>query len=68
MSEQILENLEQQIDQLIDRCQQLQQRNRVLEQKESSWKFERNQLLKSRDATQGKVEAMIRRLKAMEQE
>ncbi len=68
MSEQILEHLEQQIDQLIGRCQQLQQRNQLLEQKAANWKSERAQLLQSRDAIHGKVEAMISRLKALEQE
>ncbi|MCW8886577.1 MAG: TIGR02449 family protein [Motiliproteus sp.] len=68
MSNQNLQQLEQQIDLLIGRCQQLQQQNQLLQRRENSWKTERAKLIQSRDSVQAKVEAMITRLKAMEQQ
>jgi len=68
MSEQIFEHLEQQVDRLVERCQQLQNENQKLLKREAEWKSERAQLLQTRDSTRSKVEAMISRLKAMEQQ
>ncbi len=68
MAEQIFEHLEQQIERLISRCQTLQQENAQLLKRDAEWKAERAQLLQTRDNTRSKVEAMISRLKAMEQQ
>jgi len=68
MSEQIFEHLEQQVDRLVERCQRLQNENQKLLKREAEWKSERAQLLQTRDSTRSKVEAMISRLKAMEQQ
>ena len=68
MSEQTFEHLERQIDRLIERYHNLQDENEKLLKRELEWKTERAQLLQTRNSTQSKVEAMISRLKAMEQQ
>ena len=68
MSEPLLHNLEQQIERLILRCQSLEQENHRFERRATEWKAERARLLRLRDGTQAKVEAMISRLKDMELE
>ena len=68
MSEQTFEHLERQIDRLIARYHNLQEENEKLLKRELEWKAERAQLLQARNSTQSKVEAMISRLKAMEQQ
>lgn len=67
MADPTFNTLEQQIEQLIEDYQRLQQENRQLRQREAAWKNERAQLIQTQEATRGKVEAMINRLKAMEQ-
>ncbi|WP_207061596.1 TIGR02449 family protein [Motiliproteus sp. SC1-56] len=67
MADQTFNHLEQQIERLVAEYQQLQKENRLLRQREAAWKSERAQLIQTQEATRGKVEAMINRLKAMEQ-
>lgn len=68
MEESAFQRLEQQIEQLLTRCQDLHQENRALRRREQEWKSERARLLQTHNSTEAKVEAMIQRLKAMEQE
>lgn len=67
MSESTSTDLEYQVQQLLDYCQQLQRQNSQLRVREQALKLERNQLRQAREVTQKQVEAMISRFKAMEQ-
>jgi cell division protein ZapB len=60
--------LEKKIDELVQLCGQLNQEIKALQANESGWRNERGQLLKKNDEARSKVEAMIQRLKALEQE
>ncbi|WP_210397155.1 TIGR02449 family protein [Motiliproteus sediminis] len=67
MDSHALAQLDSQLNRLVAHCQQLEQENRALRARDSEWRNERMQLLRQRDAMRSKVEAMISRLKAMEQ-
>lgn len=60
--------LEHQIDQLIYRCQQLEEENISLRQQEASFRKERARLIEKNEQARVRVEAMIQRLKSLEQE
>ena len=68
MSAEQFKALEHQIDQLIYRCNQLEQENKSLRQQEAGWKKERVKLVEKNELARTRVEAMIHRLKALEQE
>ncbi|WP_417226998.1 cell division protein ZapB [Amphritea sp.] len=68
MSAQAFDKLEQQINMLILHCQQLEQSNQDLQQQVSALKEERNQRLHVANQTDQKLEAMISRLKTLEQQ
>lgn len=68
MSAEQLKALEHQIDQLIYRCRQLEQDVHQLQQQEAGWKRERVKLVEKNELARTRVEAMIHRLKALEQE
>ncbi len=67
MSDHYFDALERKIDQLLDHCHRLEQENTHLRQQEAALKEERARLLQLNDQTRSKVEAMIQRLKALEQ-
>ncbi|GGO87744.1 hypothetical protein GCM10011348_41630 [Marinobacterium nitratireducens] len=67
MSDHYFDALERKIDQLLDHCHRLEQENVHLRQQEAALKEERARLLQLNDQTRSKVEAMIQRLKALEQ-
>ena len=60
--------LEQKIDDLISLCADLNRENVELKADASSWNQERTQLVQRNELARTKVEAMISRLKAMEQD
>ena len=60
--------LDQKIKYLVDRCQKLQDENRQLRQEKQAWEAERVRLNERNDVTRIKVEAMINRMRALEQE
>ena len=60
--------LETKIDELIRLCSQLDRENSVLRSRETQWRTERKQLIEKNELARSKVEAMILRLKAMEQD
>lgn len=68
MSAEQFRALEHQIDQLIYRSQQLEQENKALRNQEVLWKKERVKLIEKNELARTRVEAMIHRLKALEQE
>ena len=55
-------------DLLLQRLEQLKAENRLLRANEKSWREERAHLIEKNDLARQKVEAMILRLKALEQD
>lgn len=68
MEESDFQRLQQQISLLIQRCESLQETNQRLSRREQEWKSERARLMQVHNQTEAKIEAMIQRLKALEQE
>ncbi len=62
-----LKRLEQRVDALVRVCDQLQDENRSLRQRQDVLTSERANLLQKNEQVRARVEAMIGRLKAMEQ-
>lgn len=67
MSENYFDVLESRMFQLLERCEQLEQENAELKRNETQLREERSRLLQINDQTRQKVEAMIVRLKSLEQ-
>lgn len=65
--EQELKRLEKRVDALVRVCDQLQDENRSLKQRQDVLTAERANLLQKNEQVRARVEAMIGRLKAMEQ-
>ena len=68
MPDSQLKTLEQKIDDLIRLCTDLNSENVALKSDASSWLQERQQLMDKNELAKTKVEAIISRLRAMEQE
>ena len=66
MSEMDYKALELKINQLIELCRKFDAQNKTLMQEKSNWKIERVKILQQKEEARNKVEAMITRLKAME--
>lgn len=62
-----LQRVEKRLDELVVICKQLQEENRSLKQRQDSLIEDRATLLQKNEQVRGRVEAMIGRLKAMEQ-
>jgi cell division protein ZapB len=62
-----LQQLSDKVDKLIHKCQQLEADNSRLRQMQDEWQKERMTLLQKNDLARTKVEAMIVRLKSLEQ-
>ena len=62
-----LKRLEKRLDELVDICRQLQEENVSLRNRQDMLTTERASLLQKNEQVRGRVEAMITRLKAMEQ-
>ena len=67
MFEHELKRLEKRVDALVQVCDKLQDENRSLKQRQDSLTAERANLLQKNEQVRARVEAMIGRLKAMEQ-
>lgn len=65
--EQELKRLEKRVDALVKVCDQLQDENKSLKQRQDVLTAERANLLQKNEQVRARVEAMIGRLKAMEQ-
>ena len=63
-----IQDLEAKIDALIQLCEDLERRAASLERDKSAWQEERSRLIEQKELAKSKVEAMISRLKALEQE
>ena len=68
MAENQLKALEKKIDELIALCSDLNRENQSLKCDSQGWHDERLQLVANNDLARKKVEAMINRLQALEQE
>ena len=68
MESQQLKLLDRKINDLIQLCEQLDRENRLLKNSAQGWQQEREQLIQKTEIARSKVEAMIIRLKALEQE
>ncbi len=66
-SEQQLESLECRIDQLIELCEKLHSENSRLRHRQTSLVSEQKKSMESSETAKARVESMIMRLKAMEQ-
>lgn len=62
-----LQSLERRIDALLSLCDRLREENRVLRASQEQLNSERAALLEKNDLARSRIEAMISRLKAMEQ-
>ena len=62
-----LQRLEKRLDELVVICRQLQEENGSLKQRQDTLIEERATLLQKNEHVRARVEAMISRLKAMEQ-
>ena len=62
-----LQQLNDKLDLLIDKCRQLESDNKALKSMQEEWQQERMKLLQKNDLARSKIEAMISRLKALEQ-
>jgi cell division protein ZapB len=62
-----LKRLEKRLDELVVICKKLQEENESLRDRQDSLTAERATLLQKNEQVRGRVEAMITRLKAMEQ-
>jgi cell division protein ZapB len=62
-----LKRLEKRLDELVEICKKLQEENVSLRNRQDMLTAERASLLQKNEQVRGRVEAMITRLKAMEQ-
>jgi cell division protein ZapB len=67
MAENQLKVLEQKIDELISLCNDLNRENQSLKAENQNWQRERQSLIDKNEVARNKVEAMISRLRTMEQ-
>jgi len=68
MDELDLKKLETRVDDLIKAVDRLQQENKTLRDSQTSLMTERNHLIEKTELARSRVEAMIEKLKAMENE
>lgn len=67
MSNPNLLSLEVKIDELLKEFKRLEQEKQLLQAEREAWKTERAKLIKQNELARSRVEAMIERLKSMEQ-
>lgn len=67
IAEQELRKLEVRVGELIRTCERLKEENRLLREQQANLAAERSSLVEGQEAARLKVEAMIARLKSMEQ-
>jgi len=67
-AEQELKKLEFRVSELIQTCERLKEENRILREHQQQLNEERLNLLRKNEIARTKVEAIVTRLKAMEQQ
>ena len=68
MADPQLKSLAVKINDLIQLCDQLDRENRALKSEAADWMEEREQLVEKTEVARNKVESMITRLRALEQD
>ena len=63
-----INTLEKRIDELITLCDELDSKHRAIETDRENWTQERTSLLEKNEMAKAKIEAMIMRLKSLEQD
>ena len=63
-----INTLEKRIDELINLCDELESKHRAIETDRENWTQERTSLLEKNEMAKAKIEAMITRLKSLEQD
>jgi len=63
-----INTLEKRIDELITLCDELESKCRAIETDRENWTQERTSLLEKNEMAKAKIEAMIMRLKSLEQD
>ncbi|HIL84309.1 MAG TPA: TIGR02449 family protein [Pseudomonadales bacterium] len=63
-----MNTLERRIDELIALCDELESKHRAIETDRENWTQERTSLLEKNEMAKAKIEAMIMRLKSLEQD
>lgn len=66
--EQLIDKMDQQLDELISLCEEYKRHNHALKMRETQLTEERANLTQKNDMARAKVEAMISRLRALEQD
>jgi cell division protein ZapB len=67
MSEDKFQSLTDKVDDLIDLCAEMKHDNQQLRATENSWQSERKQLIDKNKQAKSKLEAILLRLRAMDQ-
>ncbi len=67
MEQSELQALADKLDRLIARCHKLERENAAMRELQEDWQRERAQLTHKNDLAKNKIEAMIGRLRALEQ-
>jgi len=68
MSKHLLNEIEVKLDELIKRCDKLDEENTKLKANEQGWQKERTRLIEKNEKARTRVEAMIAHLKNLEVE
>ena len=68
MSATEMNTLVQRVDELIELCSVLSRENKALRTQQRNWTTERAKLIEKNELAKSRVESMITRLKALEQE
>ena len=63
-----INTLEKRIEELIALCDELESKHRAIETDRENWTQERTSLLEKKEMAKAKIEAMIMRLKSLEQD
>ncbi len=63
-----ISDLEAKIDELIQLCDELERKNSTMQTDKQGWVVEKARLLEKNELARSKVEAMIMRLKSLEQD
>jgi cell division protein ZapB len=66
MLERLIAEVEGKLEQLVQRCQQLEADNRALRQQEQEWISERARLMETNELASSRIESLITRLKQSE--
>lgn len=68
MSKSAIKQLEEKVDQLIQKCRLLENENTAMRKQSKSWDDERAVLIEKNTVARTRVEAMIQRLKSIHSE